>query len=82
MGFLALIPFVMSTVQHIESIFGPKTGTQKKDAAVAAVSDVLNIFNTIQPGGKTVNSSQMMEGIGEVIDGVVKVMNATGQFTH
>jgi len=82
MGFLALMPFVLSTIQHVESIFGPKTGVQKRDAVTAAVSDVLNIFNTIQPGGKTVNSSDMMAGIGEIIDGVVKVMNATGQFTH
>ncbi len=83
MGFatilIGLLPFITSTVKAVEGIFGAGNGTQKKQAAVAAISDVLNIFNSVHPS-VSFQSSDLMAGVAEVIDGVVKILNATGEF--
>ena len=73
-----LLPLVSSIVQNIEMIFGRGNGPAKKDAATAAIADIINIAGTVS--GQTINSSEIMEGIGKIIDGTVQVMNATGVF--
>ena len=74
-----LLPLITSTVQAVEGIFGAGNGATKKQAATAAIADILNIANSVRPTA-ALQSSAMMEGIGEVIDGIVKILNATGVF--
>jgi len=34
------------------------------------------------PGAKPINSSELNDAIGKIIDGVVELAHATGQFVH
>jgi hypothetical protein len=74
-----LLPLVMNVVSGVEKLIGPGQGNAKKQAATAMISDALNIANTIHPSPKFTNS-ELMDGISQIIDGVVKVMNAVGAF--
>lgn len=76
---VGILPLVTSVVQSVETIFGGGNGARKKDAATSMIADALNIANVVHPY-PAFRSSELMEGISQIIDGVVKVMNATGVF--
>ena len=76
---LGLLPLVTNVVSGVEKLFGSGNGSVKKQAATAMIADALNIANTVHPNPKFINS-ELMEGISQIIEGVVKVMNATGAF--
>jgi uncharacterized membrane protein len=75
-----ILPLVSNTVHAVEGIFGHGTGVQKKAAVQAAISDVLNIANTV--AGKTEISSDSSAALSQLIDAMVTFFNATGIFTH
>lgn len=70
---LALLP---SLIQGIESIFGAKTGDQKKDAALEIVSSAISLTDAVS-GKHVVDADSFSEGLGKVIDGVVQCLNAS-----
>ena len=70
---LAMLP---SLVQGVEAIFGAKTGAQKKSAALEIVGAAINMTDAVAT--KTiVNGESFTAGLGLVIDGVVKCLNAS-----
>ncbi|MBS1813602.1 MAG: hypothetical protein JSS87_01870 [Acidobacteria bacterium] len=70
---LALLP---SLIQGIESIFGAKTGGQKKEAALEIVSSAINLTDAVT-GKHVVDAKSFSDGLGKVIDGVVQCLNAS-----
>ncbi len=83
MGILGLVnslmPLAVNVVGSVETLFGPKRGSQKKEAAVNAVTSVVNILGStgVVSG---VDTTLLMEGIGDIVEGIVKINNATGVF--
>ena len=70
---LAALP---SLIQGIESLFGSKSGSAKKSAALAVVSSAINLTDAVS--SKTVaNPEGFTAGLGQIIDGVVTCFNAS-----
>ena len=70
---LALLP---SLIQGIESIYGAKTGAEKKSAALEIVSSAIKMADAIAQ--KTIaDGDRFSAGLGLVIDGVVACLNAS-----
>ena len=74
--FLRGIAILPSLIQGIESIYGAKTGDQKKSAALEIVSSAVNMVDAV--ANKTIlNADAFSAGLGTVIDGVVACLNAS-----
>ncbi len=82
-----IITSVVGIVGAVESLFKPnkKQGPTKKDAAMAMIEDLLNLYGsaeTVVPKLPQVNTSDMNAALSQIIDGVVALNNAIGVFTH
>jgi hypothetical protein len=74
--FLRGIAILPSLIQGVESIYGAKTGDQKKSAALEIVSAAVNMADAI--ANKTIlNADGFSAGLGTIIDGVVACLNAS-----
>jgi hypothetical protein len=74
--FLKGIVVLPGLIQGIESIYGAKTGEQKKSAALDVVSSAVKMTDAV--ANKTiVNADGFTAGLGTVIDGVVACLNAS-----
>ena len=63
-------------IQGVESIYGAKTGAQKKSAALDVVSSAIKMTDAI--ASKTIaDGDKFASGLGLVIDGVVACLNAS-----
>ena len=80
MNFLATllrsIAFVPAVVQGVESVFGSKAGTDKKEAALNFVASALSITEAVT-NKDIVNVDQFRGGLGQIIDGTVQCLNAS-----
>lgn len=74
--FLRGIALLPSLIQGIESIFGAKTGEQKKSAALEIVGSAIKITDAIS-AKQIVDGGKFTEGLGAIIDGVVTCLNAS-----
>jgi hypothetical protein len=59
-----------------ESIFGSKSGTEKKDAALNFVASALSITEAITKKD-IVDVDRFRGGLGQIIDGTVQCLNAS-----
>ena len=74
--FLRGIAILPSLIQGVESIYGAKTGEQKKSAALEIVSAAVKMTDAV--ANKTIlNADGFSTGLGLVIDGVVACLNAS-----
>ncbi len=74
--FLRGIAILPSLIQGIESVYGAKTGDQKKSAALEIVSAAVKMADAI--ANKTIlDADAFTAGLGTVIDGVVACLNAS-----
>ncbi len=80
MNFLATllrgIAFIPAVVQGVESVFGGKSGKDKKDAALNFVASALSITEAITQK-EIVDAEQFRTGLGQIIDGTVQCLNAS-----
>lgn len=80
MNFLAKllrgIAFVPAVVHGIEALFGGKSGTEKKEAALSFVGSALSMTEAISQR-EIVDEVKFKEGLGKIIDGVVQCLNAS-----
>ncbi|MBZ5631390.1 MAG: hypothetical protein LAO06_21260 [Acidobacteriia bacterium] len=80
MNFLATllrsIAFVPAVVQGVESVFGSKAGSDKKEAALNFVASALSITEAVT-NKDIVNEDQFRSGLGQIIDGTVQCLNAS-----
>ena len=74
--FLRGVALLPSLIQGVESIYGAKTGAQKKSAALDVVSSAIKMTDAI--ASKTIaDGDKFASGLGLVIDGVVACLNAS-----
>jgi len=74
--FLRGISLLPSLVQDVESLYGAKSGAQKKDAALAVVSSSINMADAVS-SKQIADSEKFTAGLHQVIDGVVACLNAS-----
>jgi hypothetical protein len=83
LGLLAALPTILpvafEAVKLAEKIFGRGKGSSKKSLAVDVVKMVLKSYEGIK-GEDIVDEDALSEGVGNIVDGIVKVLNATGKF--
>ena len=70
------ISFVPAVVSAIEGLFGGRSGTDKKDAAMSFVQTALSISDAVTHR-QIVDEAKFKEGLSKVIDGTVECLNAS-----
>jgi len=63
------IAFVPAVVQGIEGLFGSRTGSEKKEAALSLTESIAN--------RDIVDEGKFREGLGKIIDGTVQCLNSS-----
>jgi hypothetical protein len=80
MNFLAKllrgIAFVPAVVHGIEALFGSKSGSDKKEAALSFVGAALSLTDAIA-NKDIVDEGKFKDGLGKIIDGVVQCLNSS-----
>jgi hypothetical protein len=86
LGLLAVAPQLVvgitSVVHSVERIFGHGKGPDKKAAALAMSSDLLNIYSTTAPalGLTGAGTSEVQASLSQLIEAIVSFYNASGIF--
>jgi hypothetical protein len=77
---LGLLPVVPHIVLGVEHLFGKGGGVNKKQAAMSALADMINILSKTQatPGA----DSSTMNFLDDLVEATVKYFNANGTLTH
>lgn len=75
----AVLPIAIEIVKIVEKAFGSGGGAAKRAAAVSMVKTVVMGFEGLTQRD-IVDENMLEEGLGQVIDGVVKVLNSTRKF--
>jgi hypothetical protein len=70
------IGFIPALVSGIEGLFGGKSGSEKKDAAMSFLENALAMSDAVA-AREIVNPEQFKNGISQIIDGVVQCLNAS-----
>jgi hypothetical protein len=80
MNFLATLlrglTFVPAVVQGVETVFGSKSGVNKKDAALNFVASALSITEAVTQKN-IVDVDNFRNGLGQIIDGTVQCLNSS-----
>jgi len=74
--FLRGISLLPSLIQGVESLYGARTGVQKKDAALAIVSSSINMADAVS-SKQIADASKFTAGLNLIVDGVVECLNAS-----
>jgi hypothetical protein len=74
--FLRGISLLPSLVQGVEALYGAKSGTQKKDAAISIVSSSINVADAVS-SKQIADSAKFISGLNLIVDGVVDCLNAS-----
>jgi hypothetical protein len=70
------IAFVPALVNGIEGLFGSKSGSEKKDAAMSFLQNALAMTDAVA-AREIVNPENFRDGISKIIDGTVECLNAS-----
>jgi len=70
------ISFVPALVTGIESLFGNKSGSEKKDAAMSFLENALATVDAVS-AREIVDPAKFKDGISKIIDGTVLCLNAS-----
>lgn len=70
------ISFIPAVVHGVEGLFGAKSGTDKKNAALAFVQSAISMTDAVADK-QILDQGKFSDGLGKVIDGVVACMNAS-----
>lgn len=70
------ISFIPALVSGIEGMFGSKSGSEKKDAAMSFLESALATVDAVA-AREIVDPEKFREGISRIIDGTVECLNAS-----
>jgi hypothetical protein len=80
MNFLAKllrgVAFIPAVVHGIEALFGGKSGSDKKEAAMSFIGAALSITEAVT-NKDIVDDGKFKDGLSKIIDGVVQCLNAS-----
>lgn len=74
--FLRAISLLPSLIQSVESLYGAKSGAQKKDAALSLVGSSLNLADAVT-SRQIADAPKFTAGLSLIVDGVVDCLNAS-----
>jgi hypothetical protein len=74
--FLRGIAVLPSIVQGVESLYGARTGEQKRAAAIEMVGAAINVADAVTCS-TVVDSAAFTAALGVIVDGVVACLNAS-----
>jgi predicted phage tail protein len=74
--FLRSLSLLPSLIQGVESLYGAKSGAQKKDAALAIVGSSLNLADAVT-SKQIADAPKFTAGLSLIVDGVVECLNAS-----
>lgn len=79
MGFLGVllkvVGYLPALIMGVENLHGPKTGEVKRNTVIEMVGLLLSM--TSGAGGNVQDNEKFQEGLREVINGTVKMLNAS-----
>jgi hypothetical protein len=73
---LSGITLVPGVIQSVESLFGAKSGDQKKQAALSAIGGAINLADAVA-AKQVIDAEKFQGGLSKVIDGVVDCLNSS-----
>lgn len=74
--FLRAIALLPSAIQGIETLYGARTGEQKRAAAITIVGAAIGVVDAVS--AKTiVDPAQFTAALGVIVDGIVACLNAS-----
>ena len=73
---LQAIGFVPAIVNGIENLFGTRTGTDKKDAAMSFLQAALSMTDAVA-NRQIVDEAKFKDGLSKIIDGTVECLNSS-----
>jgi hypothetical protein len=74
--FLRGVGSLPTLVQGVESLYGAKTGAQKREAAIAIVGSAIDVADAAS-SKEIVDSAAFTAGPGTIVDGVIACLNAS-----
>ena len=74
--FLRSITSLPTLVQGVESLYGAKTGVQKREAAIAIVGSAIDVADAVSTR-QIADSAAFTAGLGTIVDGVIACLNAS-----
>ena len=74
--FLRGVAIVPSLVQGVEALFGAKSGSDKKQAVLEIAGAAINVVDLVAQK-QVLDADGFTSGLGQIVDGVVKCMNAS-----
>jgi hypothetical protein len=74
--FLRGIALLPSVIQGVETLYGAKTGEQKREAAISIIGSAISVVDAAD--SKTiVDPAKFTAALGVIVDGVVACLNAS-----
>lgn len=70
------IAFIPAVVHGIEGLFGGRSGSDKKEAALSFVGAALSMSEAVT-NREIVDQNKFHDGLGKMIDGAVDCLNAS-----
>ena len=70
------IAFIPAVVTGIEGLFGSRSGSEKKEAALSFVGSALSMAEAIS-ARDIIDEGKFRDGLGKIIDGTVQCLNAS-----
>ena len=70
------IAFIPAIVHGIEALFGSKSGTDKKEAALSFIGSALSVTEALT-NRDIVDEGKFKDGLSKIIDGTVQCLNAS-----
>ena len=70
------ISFIPALVNGIEGLFGNKSGSEKKDAAMSFLENALSTIDAVA-AREIIDPEKFKDGISKIIDGTVECLNAS-----
>ena len=74
--FLRTLSLLPSLIQGVESLYGAKSGAQKKDAALELVTSSIKMADAVSTK-QIADASKFTAGLSLIVDGVVECLNAS-----
>jgi hypothetical protein len=68
--------FIPAVVHGIEALFGSRTGSEKKEAALSFVGAAITMAEAVA-SRDIADEKKFREGLGKIIDGIVDCLNAS-----
>jgi hypothetical protein len=70
------IAFIPAVVNGIEGLFGARSGSDKKEAALSFVGAAISLTDAVA-NRDIIDQDKFKEGLGKIIDGTVECLNAS-----